>query len=276
MIQRTAFKALLEHKGQLVLLGLTCLVESLSIVGQAWFFGTLINNLIFLEHTLADETNTIMCLYIASIVKLVAHYVQEAVAKHLGRAVKASCRERSLAHMFKLGIQHKERHGDVIHMLTDGLEQVDAYIARYIPQILYAIMIPLIMGIAIVNTLPIIGIILIVTVPLIPFFMILIGKQADRLNKEQWERMSFLSGHFLDVLQGITTLKLFGRAKDQIKVIGRLSQEFKDSTLRVLRVAFLSALVLELVSTISTAMIAVYLGLTLLDGEVTFFSALFI
>lgn len=106
--------------------------------------------------------------------------------------------------------------------------------------------------------------------------MILIGKQADRLNKEQWERMSFLSGHFLDVLQGITTLKLFGRAKDQIKVIGRLSEEFKDSTLRVLRVAFLSALVLELVSTISTALIAVYLGLTLLDGEIPFFSAFFI
>lgn len=276
MIQRTAFKALLEHKGQLLLLGLTCLVESLSIVGQAWFFGTLINNFIFLENTLADEMNTILYLAIAIIVRLLAHYIQEAVANRLGTAVKASFREHALEHMFKLGVQHKERHGDVIHMLTDGLEQVDAYVARYIPQILYAIMIPLIMGIAIVDTLPIIGIILIITVPLIPFFMILIGKQADRLNKEQWERMSFLSGHFLDVLQGITTLKLFGRAKDQIKVIGRLSEEFKDSTLRVLRVAFLSALVLELVSTISTALIAVYLGLTLLDGEISFFSAFFI
>ena len=276
MIQRTAFKALLEHKGQLLLLGLTCLVESLSIVGQAWFFGTLINNFIFLEHTLADEMNTISYLAIAIIVRLLAHYIQEAVANRLGSAVKASFREHALEHMFKLGVQHKERHGDVIHLLTDGLEQVDAYVARYIPQILYAIMIPLIMGIAIVDALPIIGIILIVTVPLIPFFMILIGKQADRLNKEQWERMSFLSGHFLDVLQGITTLKLFGRAKDQIKVIGRLSEEFKDSTLKVLRVAFLSALVLELVSTISTALIAVYLGLTLLDGEIAFFPAFFI
>ena len=276
MIQRTAFKALLEHKGQLLLLGLTCLVESLSIVGQAWFFGTLINNFIFSENTLQDERYTIIYLGIAIIVRLLAHYVQESVANRLGSAVKATFRKRALAHMFKLGVQHKERHGDVIHMLTDGLEQVDAYVARYIPQILYAIMIPLIMGIAIVDTLPIIGIILIVTVPLIPFFMILIGKQADRLNKEQWERMSFLSGHFLDVLQGITTLKLFGRAKDQIKVIGRLSEEFKDSTLRVLRVAFLSALVLELVSTISTALIAVYLGLTLLDGEIPFFSAFFI
>ena len=273
MIQRTAFKALLEHKGQLLLLGLTCLVESLAIVGQAWFFGTLINNFIFSENTLYDERYSIIYLGIAIIVRLLAHYIQESVANRLGSAVKATFRERALEHMFKLGVQHKERHGDVIHMLTDGLEQVDAYVARYIPQILYAIMIPLIMGIAIVDTLPIIGIILIITVPLIPFFMILIGKQADRLNKEQWERMSFLSGHFLDVLQGITTLKLFGRAKDQIKVIGRLSEEFKDSTLRVLRVAFLSALVLELVSTISTALIAVYLGLTLLDGEISFFSA---
>lgn len=220
--------------------------------------------------------NTISYLAIAIIVRLLAHYIQEAVANRLGSAVKASFREHALEHMFKLGVQHKERHGDVIHLLTDGLEQVDAYVARYIPQILYAIMIPLIMGIAIVDALPIIGIILIVTVPLIPFFMILIGKQADRLNKEQWERMSFLSGHFLDVLQGITTLKLFGRAKDQIKVIGRLSEEFKDSTLKVLRVAFLSALVLELVSTISTALIAVYLGLTLLDGEIAFFPAFFI
>ena len=276
MIQRTAFKALLEHKGQLLILGLTCLVESLSIVGQAWFFGTLINNFIFLENTLADEMNTILYLTIAIIVRLLAHYIQEAEANRLGTAVKASFREHALEHMFKLGVQHKERHGDVIHLLTDGLVQVDAYVARYIPQILYAIMIPLIMGIAIVDALPIIGIILIVTVPLIPFFMILIGKQADRLNKEQWERMSFLSGHFLDVLQGITTLKLFGRAKDQIKVIGRLSEEFKDSTLKVLRVAFLSALVLELVSTISTALIAVYLGLTLLDGEIAFFPAFFI
>ena len=276
MIQRTAFKALLEHKGQLLLLGLTCLVESLAIVGQAWFFGTLINNFIFSENTLHDERYSIIYLGIAIIVRLLAHYIQESVANRLGSAVKATFRERALEHMFKLGVQHKERHGDVIHMLTDGLEQVDAYVARYIPQILYAIMIPLIMGIAIVDTLPIIGIILIITVPLIPFFMILIGKQADRLNKEQWERMSFLSGHFLDVLHGITTLKLFGRAKDQIKVIGRLSEEFKDSTLRVLRVAFLSALVLELVSTISTALIAVYLGLTLLDGEISFFSAFFI
>ena len=98
MIQRTAFKALLEHKGQLLLLGLTCLVESLSIVGQAWFFGTLINNFIFSENTLQDERYTIIYLGIAIIVRLIAHYVQESVANRLGSAVKATFRKRALAH----------------------------------------------------------------------------------------------------------------------------------------------------------------------------------
>ena len=110
--------------------------------------------------------------------RLLAHYIQEAVANRLGSAVKASFREHALAHMFKLGVQHKERHGDGIHLLTDGLEQVDAYVARYIPQILYAIMIPLIMGDCYRRCITDYWYYLDVTVPLIPFFMILIGKQA--------------------------------------------------------------------------------------------------
>ena len=144
--------------------------------------------------------------------------------------------------------------------MTDGLDQIEAYISRYIPQMLYTILVPLVMGIAIVDTVPWLGLILIVTVPMIPFFMILIGKRAEAMNKEQWERMSLLSGHFLDMLQGLTTLKVFGRAKEQIQVIARMSGEFRDSTLKVLRVAFLSAFVLELISTVSTALISVYMG----------------
>ena len=89
MIQRTAFKALLEHKGQLLLLGLTCLVESLSIVGQAWFFGTLINNFIFLENTLADEMNTILYLAIAIIVRLLAHYYTRGCGKSFGHCCES-------------------------------------------------------------------------------------------------------------------------------------------------------------------------------------------
>ena len=160
--------------------------------------------------------------------------------------------------------------------MTDGLDHVDAYMSQYIPQALYAVLIPLMISIAIIDSVSWIGWILLITYPLIPFFMILIGKKADKLNKQQWERMQFLGGHFLDVLQGLTTLKVFGRAKEQVHVIGRLSGEFRDATLQVLRIAFLSALVLELIGTISTAMIAVYLGVSLVYGEVEFLPAFFI
>ena len=275
MIQKTALRVIKNKKGVVLALIISSILQSFSIVGQAWFFAILINNLIFLDHTLIDESNTIIYLAVFILFRLAFSYLQEYLSSSLGDSVKSILRKEALTHLFKLGIQQKESQGDTIHLITDGLEQVEAYVSIYIPQMIYAIIIPLVMGIAIMDTLPIIGAILIGTVPLIPLFMILIGKQAEKMNQEQWERMSLLSGHFLDVLRGITTLKVFGRAKEQIQVISRLSNEFKDSTLRVLRVAFLSALVLELVSTISTAIIAVYLGLTLLDGGLDFLSAFF-
>ena len=86
------------------------------------------------------------------------------------------------------------------------------------------------------------ALLLVVTAPLIPFFMVLIGRAAEKLNKKQWETLSRLSAHFLDVLQGLTTLKLFGRSKEQTAVIARMAGDFRDTTLRVLRVAFLSSL----------------------------------
>ena len=243
MIQKTALRVIKSKRLVLLALIMSSILQSLSIVGQAWFFATLIHNLVFLDHTVLDESNTITWLAVFIILRLVFSYIQEHVSSSLGHSVKSILRKEALAHLFRLGIQRGESQGDTIHLITDGLEQVEAYVSSYIPQMIYAIIIPLVMGIAIMDTLPIIGAILIGTVPLIPLFMILIGKQAEKMNQEQWDRMSLLSGHFLDVLRGITTLKVFGRAKEQIQVISRLSNEFKDSTLRVLRVAFLSALV---------------------------------
>ncbi len=106
--------------------------------------------------------------------------------------------------------------------------------------------------------------------------MILIGKWADHLTKKQWDIMSRMSAHFLDVLQGLTTLKIFGRSKDQVRVIARISDDFRKTTLGVLRVAFLSALVLELLATISTALVAVALGLRLVYDRIPFQEAFFL
>ena len=226
MIQKTALRVIKGKKSVLLALIITSILQSLTIVGQAWFFAILINNFIFLDHSLVDETYTVIWLSIMIVLRLVFSYLQEYLSSSLGHTVKSILRKEALNRLFKLGTQRGESQGDMIHLITDGLEQIDAYVSNYIPQMLYAIITPLVMGIAIIDTMPIIGAILVGTVPLIPLFMILIGKQAEKMNQEQWERMSLLSGHFLDVLKGITTLKVFGRAKDQIQVISRLSNEF--------------------------------------------------
>lgn len=276
MIVKTARQELIRFKNKAIGLGSFSLLGTLAIVGQAWFFAVLINETFFLGKSLADVGSTLLCLGGAILLRMIATFWQEQVAQDLASLAKEDLRQQIWSHLMRLGPFTGERHGDVVHLLTDGLENVEAYIARYVPQMLYAMMIPLVMAIAIIDAAPWVAIILFITFPLIPFFMILIGRKAEKMNKEQWERMSFLSGHFLDVLQGIVTLKLFGRSEEQVSVIERLSAEFRDSTLRVLRIAFLSALVLELVSTISTALIAVYMGVALLYGHEEFLPAFFV
>ncbi len=253
---------------------LLTLLGTVATLGQAYAFARIIDSLVVQGESLPYGTMAVLGAMIS--MRMVCSHGEQWLRDHIASAVHEDLRNRVLHHMIAQGVRQSESAGSVTHILTDGLDHVDAYMSQYIPQALYAVLIPLMISIAIIDSVSWIGWILLMTYPLIPFFMILIGKQADKLNKQQWERMQFLGGHFLDILQGLTTLKVFGRAKEQVHVIGRLSGEFRDATLKVLRIAFLSALVLELIGTISTAMIAVYLGVSLVYGEVEFLPAFFI
>lgn len=276
MIVKTARHELGQVRGKVIGLGIYSVIGTLAIVAQAYFFAALVDYTFLQGKSLSDVWQQVLWLAVAVIVRLGATYRQEQTAGDLAVAVKQSLRQKIVTHLFRLGVTGGSRQGDTVHLLTDGLENIEAYVARYIPQMMYSVLIPIIMAIAITDAAPWVALILLVTVPLIPVFMILIGRKAEALNKAQWARMSFLSGHFLDVLQGMTTLKIFGRSEEQVDVVARLSAEFRDSTLKVLRIAFLSALVLELVGTISTALIAVYMGVALLYGEIDFFPAFFV
>lgn len=253
---------------------LLTLLGTVATLGQVYAFARIIDSLVVQGESLPYGTMAVLGAMIS--MRMICSHGEQWLRDHIASAVHEDLRNRMLHHMIAQGVRQSESAGSVTHILTDGLDHVDAYMSQYIPQALYAVLIPLMISIAIIDSVSWIGWILLMTYPLIPFFMTLIGKQADKLNKQQWERMQFLGGHFLDVLQGLTTLKVFGRAKEQVHVIGRLSGEFRDATLKVLRIAFLSALVLELIGTISTAMIAVYLGVSLVYGEVAFLSAFFI
>lgn len=205
-------------------------------------------------------------------------WIGEIKARELAEQVKERLRQRLLRHIFALGPVYAgaAAPGELLNTVTTGIENLEDYFAKFVPGLAMAGLIP----VAIVSVaFPVdweSALLMTVTAPLIPFFMMLIGRQAAALNETQWAALTRLSAHLFDVLQGLTTLKIFGRSREQIEIIGRLSNEFRDKTLQVLRIAFLSALVLELVATLSTALIAVSTGLKLLYGFMTFKQALFV
>jgi ATP-binding cassette subfamily C protein CydCD len=159
---------------------------------------------------------------------------------------------------------------------VEGIEALDAYFSQYLPQLVITALVPLSILFIVFPIDLLSGIVFLVTAPLIPFFMIMIGKGAEIVTKRQYDTLRLLSAHFLDSLQGLTTLKLFGQSKAQARNIAQVSDKFRDTTLGVLRITFLSALALELLATLSTAIIAVEIGFRLLYARMDFQPALFL
>ncbi len=202
----------------------------------------------------------------------------EVAANRVALRVKDALRQRLMAHILALGpaFTRGERTGELTNTAVEGVEALDAYFSQYLPQLALAAIVPLTLVAFVLPRDPLSAAVLILTAPLIPVFMTLIGSAADVLTQRQWGALSRMSAHFLDILQGLTTLKLFNRSREQIAVIRQVTDQHRDATLRVLRVAFLSALVLEMVGALSTAIIAVEIGLRLLYGKMLFRDALFV
>jgi len=153
---------------------------------------------------------------------------------------------------------------------------LDAYFRTYLPQVFIAAILPVIVLWVVFPIDWISGLVFVLTAPLIPVFMILIGRQADKETQKQWRLLGRLGGHFHEVIQGLKTLKVFGLSKVQTKVIRSVSDQYASVTIKVLRIAFLSGFVLEILATISTAVIAVQIGLRLLYGQIELTESLFI
>lgn len=205
-------------------------------------------------------------------------WLGEVSANTLAVQVKTNLRRRLFDKLLRLGPAYTrgERTGELVNIVNEGIEALDAYFSQYLPQLAIAALVPLSILVAVFPHDPLSGVVLLLTAPLIPVFMYLIGKTAETLTKRQWNTLNHLSAHFLDSLQGLTTLKELGRSKEQAQSIAESSAHFRDVTLNVLRVTFLSSLVLELVATVSTAIVAVEVSLRLLYGHLDFQSALFL
>ncbi|MEU0937132.1 thiol reductant ABC exporter subunit CydD [Embleya sp. NPDC005971] len=203
-------------------------------------------------------------------------WLTEVIAHRTSAAVKSQLRSRLLAHVVELGPAwlNNERSGELTTLATRGVDALDGYFARYLPQLVLSVTVPVAVLARVVFGDWISAVTIVVTLPLIPLFMALIGMATQKYMDRQWTVLNRLAGHFLDVVAGLPTLKVFGRAKAQAASIRTITDDYRRATLKTLRIAFLSSFALELLATISVALVAVGVGLRLVDGELSLETAL--
>ncbi|MEU0179707.1 thiol reductant ABC exporter subunit CydD [Streptomyces sp. NPDC006207] len=196
-------------------------------------------------------------------------WLTELCAHRASAAVKSRLRTRLLEHVTALGPAGltERRTGELTTLATRGVDALDGYFARYLPQLGLAVVVPAAVLARIVTEDWISALTIALTLPLIPVFMVLIGWATQARMDRQWQLLARLSGHFLDVVAGLPTLKVFGRAKAQAESIRAITADHRRATMRTLRITFLSSFALELLSTISVALVAVGVGMRLVHGE---------
>lgn len=205
-------------------------------------------------------------------------WLTELAAHRAGAAVKSELRGRLLERAGALGPGwlSGQRTGSLVALATRGVDALDDYFSRYLPQLGLAVVVPVAVLARIVTEDWVSAAIIVGTLPLIPVFMVLIGWATQSRMDRQWRLLSRLSGHFLDVVAGLPTLKVFGRAKAQAESIRRITGEYRQATMRTLRIAFISSFALELLATLSVALVAVTIGMRLVHGDMDLYVGLVI
>ncbi|MEI6363012.1 MAG: thiol reductant ABC exporter subunit CydD [Actinomycetes bacterium] len=205
-------------------------------------------------------------------------WLAEVAAVRASARAKAELREATLEQILALGpaSDAAKDPGALATLVTRGVDALDGYYSRYLPQLILAVIVPLAILITILGQDILSTVIVAITIPLIPMFMILIGMYTQSRVDRQWKTLAVLSGHFLDLVSGLPTLKIFGRAKSQVAAIGAIGDRYRSTTMGVLRVSFLSSLALELLATLSVALVAVSIGLRLAQGQLSYSVGLFV
>lgn len=244
---------------------------ALSLLGA----GTVVAQAVLLATVLADgfagrpfRSAPLVALGAVMALRALLAWARGALAQLAAAEAKRTLRDRIAERLRQTGPQGlaDRRHGETITLLTRGLDALDPYVVGYLPTKAAVAVVPLAVVGWLLWTDWSSALIIIVTLPLIPVFGALVGMHTARRTARQWRLLATLGGHFLDVVAGLPTLRAFGRERHQARVVGEMADAHRRATMRTLRVAFLSSLVLETVATLSVAMVAVPVGLRLLGG----------
>lgn len=253
-------------------------LTTIAIIAQMAALSWVIAHVFPHRETLGMVFPALLALLAAGVIRALLTGVREYAAREAATRTERTLRTRLFEHLLRLGpaFTRNERTGELITLAVSGLERVGVYVSRYLPQITLSVVSPLLIAAAILPFDTLSAVLLLLTAPVIPALMIFAGSYAKEHIDAQWLALTRMSAHFLDAVQGMTTLVLFGRAQAETERVGRISERFRERSLKALRAAFISGFLLEFMTAVAIGIIAVELGVRLLNGAIPFERALFI
>lgn len=262
-------------RGFLVLAVVIGALTAVLVIVQAWLLSSVIVGVTADGLDWDDVRDSVITLLLVFLGRALLQWASEVAAVRSSARAKQELRSAVVERVIALGPALADR-GEVAAITTRGVDALDSYYARYLPQLVLAVIVPIAVLATVLGQDLLSAIIIAVCIPLIPIFMILIGLYTRARVDRQWRTLAALSGHFLDLVSGLPTLKVFGRAQAQAEAIRNVGERYRSTTMGVLRVSFLSSFWLELLSTLSVALVAVSVGLRLAEGQMVYSVALFV
>ena len=251
---------------------------ALLVVAQAFLIATVVAGA-FIDHRSAASLRTPLAALLAVVAGRAAlAWATERAAHRASASAKSELRLAATTRVAALGPQGLDGRsaGQLSVLLTTGVDALDGYFSRYLPQLFLAVIVPVTIIGVVAGADWVSAVLIAVSLPLIPLFMALVGAATKDRTAARMRSLQKLAGHFLDIVAGLPTLKVFGRAKAQARSIAAVTDRYRSATMATLRLTFLSSLILELLATVSVALVAVAVGLRLLGGHMTFDDALFV
>lgn len=251
-------------------------VAGVMLVAQAWLLSLVVDGVFLRGQTLAEAAPLLGWMVVCLLVRSVAIYAETALSQRAASRTKQALRQRLTEHLIQLGPipLRGERTGELVNVVTEGVEALDAYISQFLPARFLAALLPIFILLVVIALDAWTALVLIFAAPMLILMVTLIGGRAKALTERRFRELSWMSAFFLDMLQGLPTLKLFGRSKEQAETIRRISAHYGKTTMEVLATAFQSSLVMEWAATAATALVALEVSYRLMAGQLAFAPAL--
>jgi ATP-binding cassette subfamily C protein CydD len=247
-------------------------IAAVLLVVQAWFISLVVDRVFLKQQGLGEVIYLLVTMLVILLIRGGMIWLRDVIAQRSASRVKGNLRLKLARHLFALGPAYTqiERSGELVHTVVEGVETLDDYITQFLPTRFLAVLVPVFIFLVVLVLDPWSTLVLAITGPFLLLLLVLVGGQTKAITERRFLELSWMSAFFLDILQGIATLKMFGRSREQAANIEDISRRFGNTTMEVLRTAFQTSLVMEWAATAATALVALEISLRLMSHSLAF------